>query len=46
MRQSVSTAYDNVALAAAKTWRYKPASVNGVPVKFKKVIQVTVKPRA
>jgi TonB family protein len=44
MRQSVSTAYDNVALAATKTWRYKPASVNGVPVKFKKVIQVTVRP--
>jgi TonB family protein len=46
MRESVSTRYDNVALAAAKTWRYKPATVNGVPVKFKKVVQVTVKPRA
>jgi protein TonB len=46
MRQGVTTAYDNMALAAAKTWRYKPATVNGVPVKFRKVIQVTVKPRA
>jgi tetratricopeptide (TPR) repeat protein len=44
MRQTVSTAYDNLAIAAAKTWRYKPAMVNGAPVKFKKVIQVTVKP--
>jgi len=45
MRQKVSTAYDSLALAAAKTWRYKPAMVNGVPVKFRKVIQVTIKPR-
>jgi TonB family protein len=46
MRQKVSTLYDNLALAAAKTWRYKPATVNGIPVKFKKVIQVTVRPHA
>jgi TonB family protein len=45
MRQTVSTAYDNMAVAAAKTWRYKPATVNGAPVKYKKVIQVTVRPR-
>ena len=46
MRQKVSSAYDNLALSAARNWRYQPATVNGVPVKFKKVIQVTVKPRA
>jgi TonB family protein len=46
MRQKVSAAYDNLAVAAAKTWRYKPAMLNGVPVKFKKVIQVTVKPHS
>jgi protein TonB len=44
MRQTVSTAYDALAIAAAKTWRYKPATRNGVPVKYKKVIQVTVRP--
>jgi TonB family protein len=43
MRQSITSAYDNLAIAAAKTWRYKPATVNGVPVRYKKVVQVTVK---
>jgi TonB family protein len=46
MRQTVSTAYDNLAVAATKTWRYKPATVNGAPVKYKKVIQVTVRPHS
>jgi protein TonB len=46
MRQKVSPAYDSLAVAAAKTWRYRPASVNGVPVKFRKVITITIKPRA
>lgn len=46
MRQTVSTAYDNMAVAAAKTWRYKPATVNGAPVKYRKVIQVTVRPHS
>ncbi|MBI3492361.1 MAG: TonB family protein [Acidobacteria bacterium] len=46
MRKTVSPAYDALALAAAKTWRYKPASVNGVPVKFRKIITITVKPHA
>src|SRR5260221_10659543 len=44
MRQRVSPAYDALAIAAAKTWRYRPASVNGVPVKFRKIITITVKP--
>jgi tetratricopeptide (TPR) repeat protein len=44
MRQRVSPAYDALAIAAAKTWRYRPASVNGVPVKFRKIITITIKP--
>lgn len=44
IRQSVSTQYDGLALAAAKTWRYRPATLNGTPVKYRKAIQVTVKP--
>ncbi|MBZ5559689.1 MAG: energy transducer TonB [Acidobacteriia bacterium] len=44
MRQKVSPAYDALALNAAKTWRYRPASVDGVPVKFRKAITITVKP--
>jgi TonB family protein len=44
MTVSVTAAYDKVAVAAAKAWRYTPATVNGAPVKFRKVVQITVKP--
>ena len=41
MTMSVNATYDKSALAAARTWRYVPAKVDGTPVKFKKVVQVT-----
>jgi TonB family protein len=44
MRISVSPAYDQLALSTAKTWRYRPATLNGVPVKYRKAVQVTIKP--
>ncbi len=44
MNVSVTTSYDKLALAAARAWRYTPAMVNGAPVKFRKVVQITVKP--
>jgi len=44
MTMSVNTTYDKMAVAAARTWRYVPAKVDGTPVKFKKVVQVTVRP--
>jgi tetratricopeptide (TPR) repeat protein len=44
MRITVSGAYDQLALAAAKNWRYRPATQNGVPVKYRKAVQVTIKP--
>ena len=42
MRVSMGAAYDRHAVSAAKHWRYRPARLNGVPVKFRKVIQVTL----
>ena len=44
MTTSVNSVYDKLALAAARTWRYTPANVNGVPVKFRKLVQITIKP--
>jgi TonB family protein len=44
MRISVSNAYDNLALAAARSWRFRPAMLNGTPVKYRKAVQVTIKP--
>lgn len=42
IRLSIHPMYDSQLIAAAKDWRYKPAMAGGVPVKFRKVIQVTV----
>jgi TonB family protein len=40
---SLSSTYDRMALAATKAWRYKPASVNGMAVKYKKVVQIMLR---
>jgi hypothetical protein len=44
MRQPVSPMYDSHALAASKSWRYRPATLNGTPVKYRKTIQIAIKP--
>jgi len=44
MTESVTSTYDRQAIAATKTWRYRPATVNGVAVKFRKTVQIAVKP--
>lgn len=45
VRTSIHVLYDPLLVAAARGWRYKPATVGGVPVKFRKLIQVTVDKR-
>lgn len=44
MMTPVSSAYDRALLDAAKTWQYKPAMLDGAPVKFRKDIRITFKP--
>ena len=44
MRTPVSPLYDSHALAAARSWKYRPASLNGAPVKYRKTIQIAIKP--
>jgi TonB family protein len=43
MTQSVTSGYDRLVLAATRSWRFKPASANGVPVKYRKLVQINVK---
>jgi TonB family protein len=43
LRGSIHPKYDSEALAAARNWRYKPATRYGVPVKFSKAITIAVK---
>jgi TonB family protein len=42
MSASVNPLYDRLALAAARKWQFKAASLNGVPVKFRKTVQFSV----
>ena len=46
IRRTVTPKYDKLALAATQNWHYQPAMVDGIPVKYRKSIQVTVKPTA
>ena len=38
--------YDQIVLSATKNWRYKPATLGGAPIKFRKLITISVKPGA
>ena len=44
MRVPLNGAYDKLVLDAAKTWQYQPATFNGVPVRFRKLVQVSLVP--
>jgi len=45
MRSPTVPVYDKQAVAAAQSWRYRPATLNGTPVKYRKLIQVAVTPQ-
>jgi tetratricopeptide (TPR) repeat protein len=42
IRQATTSVYDQLLLAEAKTWRYKPAMMDNAPVKFMKMVQITL----
>jgi hypothetical protein len=43
LRVPVHPKYDQLVLEAARGWRYKPATVDGKPVKYRKLITISVK---
>jgi len=45
MVASVHPQYDKLAVEAARRWQYRPATVDGVPVKYLKRVQVTLTPQ-
>jgi hypothetical protein len=45
LRVSIHPVFDAQLLSATRDWRYQPATLNGKPVKFRKIIQVTVSKR-
>jgi TonB family protein len=42
VRESVHPIYDNLLLNAARDWKYQPATFEGQPVKYRKLIQINV----
>jgi tetratricopeptide (TPR) repeat protein len=44
IRSSITPRYDLMLLAATKTWKYQPAMLNGTPVRFRKLINISIKP--
>lgn len=45
IRMTIHPLFDSQLLAATRDWRYQPATMNGRPVKFRKMIQITVTKR-
>ena len=44
-RVAVNPVYDRLVLSAAKNWRYRAATLDGTPVRFRKIVQIDLKPR-
>jgi len=42
---AVNAAYDRLALATARSWRYRPATLDGVAVKYRTIVQLPLKSR-
>jgi TonB family protein len=44
MREAAHATYDRLVVEAAKKWRYKPATADGKPIRFRKFVQITLEP--
>jgi TonB family protein len=44
VRESVHPAYDAELLRVARSWKYKPATKNGAPTKYVKLVEVRLRP--
>ena len=42
LEKSISRAYDRLVVEAALKWRYTPATLDGAPVKFRKVVAISI----
>jgi TonB family protein len=44
LRESVHPVYNARLLQMARTWKYKPATRNGVPISFQKLVEIDLQP--
>ena len=42
IRTSIHPAYDALILTATRDWKYKPATLNGKPVSYRRLISINV----
>ena len=42
VRTSINTVYDALVVTSSRSWRYRPATREGVPVRYRKSIQITL----
>lgn len=42
LRTSLHPVYDKMIVEAARDWKYQPAKLNGVPVSFRKLLQISI----
>jgi TonB family protein len=42
LRASINPRYDRLVLDATRSWRYQPARRQGVPVKYRKLVQINI----
>ncbi|HXG53993.1 MAG TPA: energy transducer TonB [Vicinamibacterales bacterium] len=42
LRSVIHPLYDSLLMTAARDWKYRPATLNGAPVRFKKLIQIAL----
>ena len=42
LRVAIHPMYDKLLLNAVRDWKYRPATVNGTPVRFRKVVQISL----
>ena len=43
--QPIHTIYDALLLSAARTWKYEPATLDGKPVRYAKIIEIVLRPQ-
>jgi TonB family protein len=43
--ETIHTVYDALLVSAARTWKYEPATLDGKPVRYVKLIEVVLKPQ-
>jgi hypothetical protein len=42
VKTSIHPVYDGLLMAAARQWKYQPATAGGVPVKYRKLVQIVI----